>query len=138
MFRENDRHLQFGLLDTVEQLPKKVRQRLEDSWAGTFYREFFCRIDESPFAVLYADTPSRPNTPINVLVGGETFKSGFGWSDEELYDALQVNLRARCALGFRDMGEVPFDLRTVYHFRQRISRHMQGTGRTCWTQSLSK
>jgi len=29
MFRENDRHLQFGLFDTVEQLPKKVRQRLE-------------------------------------------------------------------------------------------------------------
>ncbi len=128
MFRENDRHLQFGLFDTVEQLPKKVHQRLEASWAGTFYREFFCRIDESPFAVLYVDRPSRPNTPINMLVGAETLKSGFGWSDEELYDALQFNLQARYALGLRDMGEVPFDLRTLYNFRQRISRHMQGTG----------
>jgi hypothetical protein len=128
MFRENDRHLQFGMFDTVEQLPEKVRQRLEASWAGTFYREFFCRIDESPFAVLYVDTPSRPNTPINMLVGAETLKSGFGWSDEELYDALQFNLQVRYALGLRDMGEVPFDLRTVYNFRQRVSRHMQGTG----------
>ncbi len=95
MFRENDRLLQFGLFDTVEQLPKKVHQRLEACWAGAFYREFFCRIDESPFAVLYVDTPSRPNTPINMLMGAETLKSGLGWSDEELYDALQFNLQAR-------------------------------------------
>ncbi len=31
MFRGNDSHLQFGLFDTVEQLRKKPRQRLEAS-----------------------------------------------------------------------------------------------------------
>lgn len=128
MFRENDQHLQHGLFDTFQQLPEKVRQRLETSWADTFYRETFCRIDESPFAVLYSDEPSRPNTPINILVGAEILKAGFGWSDEELYDEIQFNLQVRHALGLRDIGVVPFELRTVYNFRNRLSRHMQGTG----------
>ncbi len=93
MFRENDQHLQFGLFDTVQQLPQKVRRRLKASWADTFYHKVFCRIDESPFAVLYSDEPSRPNSPINILVAAEVLKSGFGWSDEELYDQVQFNPR---------------------------------------------
>ncbi|MCJ7558717.1 MAG: transposase [Gammaproteobacteria bacterium] len=128
MFRENEDHLQFGLFDTLQRLPEKVRQRLEASWADTFYREVFCRIDESPFAVLYSDQPSRPTTPINILVAAEILKSGFGWSDEELYDEIQFNFQVRYALGLRDMGEVPFELRTLYNFRQRLSQHMQETG----------
>jgi hypothetical protein len=128
MFRENEAHLQFGLFDTLERLPEKVRQRLEASWADTFYREVFCRIDESPFAVLYSDRPSRPNAPTNILVAAEILKSGFGWSDEGLYDAIQFNFQVRYALGMRDMGEVPFELRTLYNFRQRLSQHMQETG----------
>lgn len=128
MFRENDQHLQHGLFDTFQQLPEKVRQRLETSWADTFYRETFCRIDESPFAVLYSDEPSRPNTPINILVGAEILKAGFGWSDEELHDEMLFNLQVRYALGLRDMSTVPFELRTLYYFRQRLSRHMQETG----------
>jgi len=128
MFRENNEHLQFGLFDTFQRLPGKVRRRLESSWAETFYREVFCGMDESPFAVLYSDEPSRPNSPINILVAAEILKSGFGWSDEELYDQIQFNLQVRYALGLRDMGPVPFELRTLYNFRQRLSRHMQETG----------
>jgi hypothetical protein len=128
MFRENDRHLQFGLFDTVQRLPEKVRRRLEASWADTFYREVFCRIDESAFAVLYSDVPSRPNSPINILVAAEILTSAFGWSHEELYDQVQFNLQARYALGLRDMGSVPFELRTLYNHRHRLSQHMQETG----------
>ena len=83
---------------------KKMRQDLEESWAGTFYREIFCRIDETPFAVLYSDQPSRPNATINALVGAEILKAGFGWSDEELWDQLRFNLQARFALGPRQMS----------------------------------
>lgn len=137
MFRSNHRHVQPGLFDTIQQLPKKVGQRLDDSWAGTFpglsrartgYREVFCRIDESPLAVLYADEPSRPNTPVNVLVGLEVIKAGFGWSDEELYDAFLFNLQVRYALGLWDIGSGNFELRTLYNFRWRLSQHMQETG----------
>jgi hypothetical protein len=55
MFRKNDQHLQWPLFNSVDSLPKKQQTRLEASWAGTFSREFFCRIDKEPFAVLYSD-----------------------------------------------------------------------------------
>jgi hypothetical protein len=82
MFKRNQRHLQIPLTSHVDELPENLRKRLENSWAGTFYREFFCRLDEEPFEVLYADIPSRPNMPVNVLVGLEYLKAGNGWADE--------------------------------------------------------
>jgi hypothetical protein len=45
-----------------------------------------------------------------------------------MYDEIQFNLQVRHALGLRDIGVVPFELRTVYNFRNRLSRHMQQTG----------
>jgi len=45
-----------------------------------FYEEFFTRLDEEVFSVLYSEKKSRPNTPVNILVGFETLKSGFGRS----------------------------------------------------------
>jgi hypothetical protein len=128
MYRANRQHLQSNLFSDLDNLSAKARRRLEESWAGVFYREFFCRLDEAPFAVLYSDTASRPNVPINVLVGLETLKAGFGWSDEEMYEACLYNVQVRYALGMRNLGEGEFDLRTVYNFRQRLSEHMQRTG----------
>ena len=87
VFRPNGEHLQTGFFDTVEQLPERIGQRLEQSWAGTFYREIFCRIDESRFAKLYAEEPSRPNTPVNVVVGLDILKAGFDVVHQEaVYD----------------------------------------------------
>ncbi|MDD5369769.1 MAG: hypothetical protein PHQ40_11835 [Anaerolineaceae bacterium] len=87
-FKQNRHHLQLPLTSHVDELSEKLRKRLETSWSGVFYREFFCRLKEEPFSVLYADCPSRPNVPINVLVGLEYLKAGNGWSDEEMYDAF--------------------------------------------------
>ena len=78
--------------------------------------------------MLYADVPSRPNTPVNVLVGRETLKSGFGWSDEELYDHFLNDLQVRYALGYHQFGEGDFELRSPYNFRQRLSKHNQEQG----------
>jgi hypothetical protein len=128
MFRENKQHLQPYLISNVNDLPEKHRKRLENSWAGVFYKEFFNRLKEEPFSVLYADTPSRPNTPVNVLVGLEYIKAGFGYSDEELYDAFIYNMQVRYALGYQQLGEGDFELRTLYNFRQRLSRYMQAHG----------
>jgi Transposase DDE domain len=55
-------------------------------------------------------------------------KSGFGWSDEMLYDAFLFDLQVRYALGLRDFTGGNFDLRTLYNFRHRLSAHMQETG----------
>ena len=128
MYKANKKHLQPLLISNVNDLPEEQRQRLESSWAGEFYREFFCRIREETFAVLYADVPSRPNTPINVLLGLETLKAGYGWSDEELYDHFNFDLQVRYALGYHGLHEGHFELRTLYYFRQRLSKYNQEHG----------
>ena len=128
MFVPNDQHLQMPMFGSISSLPEKVFKRLEASWADTFYREVFVRIDEGIFAGLYSDEPSRPNTPVNVLVGLEILKSGFGWSDEELYDHFCYDVQVRYALGYRDLSEGHFELRTLYNFRQRVTKHMQEGG----------
>jgi hypothetical protein len=84
MFPSNKRQLQPASSSNVNELPKKRRQRLDQSWDGTFRREFFSRLKEEAFAVLYAGVPSGPNVPVNVLVSLDTLKAGYGWSDEEL------------------------------------------------------
>ena len=128
MFKKNEHHLQPVLICSVSELPEEQREYLNTSWSGVFYREFFSRLDQEPFAVLYADMPSRPNVPVNVLVGLEYLKAGFGWSDAEMYEAFLYNLQVRYALGYDEFGKGYFDLRTLYYFRERLSRYMQETG----------
>jgi hypothetical protein len=128
MYRANNQHRQMPLMSSLDELPEKLRQRLEGSWAGTFYREVFCRIAEEPFGVLYSQRGSRPNIAVNVLVGLETLKAGFGWSDEEMYEAYCYDVQVRYALGYRNLREGQFELRTMYNFRRRLSEHQQASG----------
>ena len=128
MFRKNEDHLQKSLWDGLNELPVRLRERLVGSWAGTFYELVFVKIDESICEVLYSDKGSRPNTPVNILVGLSYLKNGYGWSDEEMYDHYCYDIQVRYALGLRNLGEGQFDLRTMYEFRSRLSRHMQETG----------
>jgi len=128
MFRKNVQHRQTSMFSSINSLPKKLLERLEASWAGTFYREIFVRIDEKLFAILFSDEASRPNTPVNVLVGLIILKAGFGWSDEEMYDHFCYDIQVRYALGYRDLGVGHFELRTLYNFRRRVTQYMQETG----------
>jgi len=128
MFVENNKHKQLSLISSVNDLPEKHQTRLDESWAGTFYREFFCLIDETIFSELYSEKPSRPNIAVNVLVGLEVLKAAHGWTDEELMDAFIYNMQVRYALGIRQFGALDFDIRTLYNFRRRVADHMQETG----------
>ena len=128
MFKKNNRHFQLPLTSNVDELPPKLRNRLDTSWSGVFYREFFCHLDETPFAVLYADCPSRLNIPVNVLVGLEYLKAGNGWTDEEMFDEFGYNSQVRFALGYDQFVIGNFELRTLYYFREQLSRYMQETG----------
>jgi hypothetical protein len=138
MFKKNKRHFQIPLTSNVEELPEKHRKRLDTSWSGVFYREFFTRLNETPFGVLYADCPSRPNVPVNVLVGLEYLKAGNGWTDEQMYDAFCYDVQVRYALGYRQLGEGDFELRTLYYFRERLSRYMQESGENLLDQAFEQ
>ncbi len=136
MFRANPRHMQPALISSISELPEKYRQRLERSWAGTFRREFFLRLHEAPFAALYATVDSRPNTPVNMLVGLDTLKAGFGWSDEELYDHFLYDLQVRYAVGLDSLAEGDFELRTLYNWRRRLSEYNQAHGTNLLTAAF--
>ena len=128
MFQKNTKHQQKKMFTAVDQLPDTARKLLEESWAKSFYEEYFCKIDEKVFSVLYSDKKSRPNTPVNIMVGFETLKSGFGWSDEELYNHFLFNLQVRYALGLQDFDEEYFDLRTIYYFRGALCEYERAEG----------
>ena len=128
MFKKNKKHLQPALISAASELPKKQLELLKGSWASTFYHEFFSRIDEEIFAILYSREPSRPNVPVNVMVGLEVLKAGFGWSDAELYENYCFNLQVRYALGYDRLGDGDFAIRTLYYFRERLSKHYLETG----------
>jgi len=121
MFRKNDQHRQQRIFTTVDLLPESVQQNLKSSWAHVFYHEYFCRLDETVFSDLYSTKKSRPNTPVNILVGFETLKSGLGLSDEKLYDHFLFDLKFRYALGLHNFDEGYFELRTIYNFRAALA-----------------
>jgi len=123
MYKPNKKHLQPALISAISELPEKQLKILKGSWSESFYREFFCKLNEDIFAVLYANEPSRPNVPVNVLVGLEIIKAGFGWSDEELFENFCFNLQVRHALGYDRLGDGDFAIRTLYYFRERLSKH---------------
>jgi hypothetical protein len=58
MFRKNTKHQQPALISAVRELPEKHRQRLEQSWAGLCYREFFSRAGG-----IVPDRTARPAAP---------------------------------------------------------------------------
>ena len=128
MFRENPRPQQPSLLSDVSAMPESQRRRLENSWAHTFREHVFYALDEQFFAELYAEVPSRPNVPVNVLVGLEILKAGMGVSDAELYESFLFDMQVRYALGYESLSDGHFAVRSLYHFRQRLSQHYQATG----------
>ena len=138
MFRKNEAHRKQRPSSAHQLLPEKLHQRLRHSWAQTFYDEVFCRIDEDPFAVLYSPHPSRPNVPVNVLVGMDILKAVFGWSDEELYDHLCFDLLVRHALGLDDLRIDLFELRTLYNFRRRVREYEEKTGINLFHQTFDQ
>jgi hypothetical protein len=120
MFRKNEAHKQQRMFTVVDQLPESAREKLKNSWAQVFYDEYFSRLDETVFSPLYSEKKSRPNTPVNLLVAFETLKSGFGLSDERLYEHFLFDLKFRYALGLHDVDEGHFELRTIYNFRKAL------------------
>ncbi len=137
MFRKNKKHQQSSLFDSQFLLPPKLRKQMKASWAHTFYHEVFVRISEEPFAILYSEEDSRPNAPVNVLIGADMLKAGFGWSDAELEENIQFDLLVRYALGMNNLNqEVPV-LRTLYNFRRRVREYAQETGINLYQETFN-
>ena len=124
MFKANQKPLQRPLLGgTAEYLDDKKQKILEESWAETFRQEVLLRIDEKVFEGMYSEEKSRPNTPVNVLVGWEIIKTGAGLDDRSMHERFLFDIQVRHALGLDDLNEGDFSLRTIYNFRSRVRKY---------------
>ena len=74
---------QLTLMDSPFNLTEGEKRFLEKSWAKTFAEKVFPTIAESIFSALYSDKASRPNTPVNVIVGALILKEALGDTDDE-------------------------------------------------------
>jgi len=126
MFRASPNSSQIDLLSNVEQfLRERDQEKLNDpnAWHNVFLDQVTNRIPEERFARLFDDETGRPNASIRVLVAMLILKEGFGWSDEQLFEAIHFNLLVRRALGLLNLtDEVPVES-TYYLFKQRLYRY---------------
>jgi len=128
MFRANNSHRQFDLFSVIDQLPTSRQEKLLASAEYAFYQLIFCRINEHDFAPLYAETDSRPNTPVNVLVGAIILQHHHGWRGSELLDRVNFDLLTRVALGLMTLEAEAFCETTYYNFQNRLAAYQACTG----------
>lgn len=97
-FVANERQ-QIRLDDTTFGLTQRGQRFLKKSWAEYFSQQVFPLINEERFAVLYSSNPaSRPNTPVNVIIGLLMFKEIFNLTDDNLQETLIFDIRFQYAL----------------------------------------
>ncbi len=130
VFRTNETHQQQDIFGIETRLAPDLWKRLRESKEYAFYTEVFCRIPEALFADLYADTPAtRPNAPVNVLVGAMILQHLNDWTFEELLDRVGFDLKVRAALGLWSLDRESFCRATLFNFQKRLRDDMAATGR---------
>lgn len=117
-FKENV-YQQLSITDSFSGLTTREQKALEKSWAKVFADELFPAIDEKRFAVLYSGRASRPNTPVNVIVGALIIKEMFDYSDDEMVENLMLDLHLQYALHTTSFEEQPLSDKTLSRFRKR-------------------
>jgi len=122
LFRPNDNHKQQSISDSTQWMNKKIREKLNKSWAPIFYEHVFSNIDEEPFAVLYGTT-GKPNFPVNILLSLEYIKHMKDCSDLELLDSFYFDYLVNYAVGIKTLGEMNLAERTLYYFRERVYQY---------------
>jgi len=128
MFRKNTSHHQPSLFGITSQLSEAKLKKLRNSKEYDFYRFVFCQINEKDFSVLYSDSCSRPNAPVNSLVSSIILMYRNNWTGEELFDRIDFDLLTRTALGLDTLDDTPFCPATFFNFQNRLLSHFVSTG----------
>ena len=126
-YRPNQRQ-QLSIFDRSLRLTERERKCLEKSRAKVFSDEIFPAIDEDRFRVLYSETASRPNTPVNVIVGALIIKELFDLSDDEVVENLMLDVHYQYALHTTSYEEQPLSDKILSHFRRRCYEYERLSG----------
>ena len=120
---------QISLFDKLAFLSKRKQQMLEKSWAQAFSDHIFTRIDEHIFAPLYSEKAnSRPNAPVNVVVGALILKDFTSLTDEGITEACEFDFRYQYALHTTSFEDQPVSERSLSRFRSRLAAYELTTG----------
>lgn len=120
---------QISLFDSLAFLSPRKQHILEKSWAKKFSDYIFTNIDEMIFAPLYSDKAnSRPNAPINVIVGALILKEFIGLTDDEILEECECDFRYQYALHTTSFDVQPISDRTFSRFRERNAAYELTTG----------
>ena len=119
---------QISLWDSANNLTSREYRFLQKSWAIPFAEKIFPAIDETPYAILYSEKNSRPNTPVNVIIGALILKEMNGLTDEGLVNSLIFDIRYQVALHTTSFAEQPISDRTLSRFRERCLKYQRETG----------
>lgn len=92
MFQKNSAHTQGNIFEFQHMLANGMKQELLESAEYKFYELIFCNIREEYFACLYSTIESRPNAPVNCLVGALLLMSRRRWSYSELFRHIRFDL----------------------------------------------
>ena len=126
---------------------KDVQQHLSDrkkkeltnphSWQNVFYENVFCNIDEDIYSVLYSSS-GRPNASIREIICMIVLKEGNGWSDEQLFDQCDFNLKIMWALGLHNIDDSVPSSSTYYDFRKRLTDYQKSSGEDLLKKCFNK
>lgn len=119
---------QMRLDDSTFHLTQRERKTLENSWAKVFADEIFPKIVEEPFRPLYCADNGAPNTPVNILIGASIIKELFDYSDDDIVEGLQLDIRLQYALHTTSFEEQPLSNKSLTRFRRRCYEYAQETG----------
>lgn len=128
---------QISFNDSVFSLTAREKKALDNSWAKIFADEIFPNIDEERFSVLYSSKASRPNAPVNVIIGALIIKELFDYSDDEIVENLMLDLHLQYALHTTSFEEQPISDKTLSRFRSRCYNYETTHGTGGKTENLS-
>ena len=112
---------QLSLFDSLGFLSQRKLKILNKSWAKPFSDYIFTKIDEMIFTPLYSqNSNSRPNAPINVIVGCLILKELNGLTDDEILEECECDFRYQYALHTASFENQPISDRSFSRFRQRV------------------
>ena len=124
-----NKNQQLALTDRYNNLTVREKKILESSWAKPFAEHIFPAINEERFRVLYSENKAtRPNTPVNVIVGSCIIKEIQDLTDDEVMESMMFDIRMQYALHTTSYDEQPISDRTLSRFRLRLYEHEQRTG----------
>jgi len=127
MFKINESQ-QLRLDDPIAIMPKYLKEIIDKSWATDFKKHIFSKINEDRFSVLFSEKASRPNSPVNVVIGLLIIKELFNQTDEELIGSLYFDTRYQYALNTTSYNKQPVSINTLTNFRKRLYNHLEKTG----------